>query len=150
MNKTQAAAVKIGDTLRTASYPAREVEVISVHQDGTRTARTWGDGHRVFPVFGVRVPNKDGHYLEEMSYSDLRVPQEVYEGDIIEEAGPCRECGGTGIYIKATWHAPAESCDECGGSGYDQEEEEARQKIMDERRAAALQKIEGPPARYGD
>ncbi len=74
MNKKQAAAVKIGDTLRTSHYPARDVEVISIHLDGTRTARTWGDGHRVFPVFGVRIPNKDGHYLEEVSYSDLTVP----------------------------------------------------------------------------
>ena len=137
MNKIQAAAVKIGDTLRTASYPAREVEVISIHQDGTRTARYWGTGHRVFPVFGVRIPNKDGHYLEEVSYSDLRVPQEVYDGDIIEEAGPCRECGGTGIYAKATRYEPADRCEECNGTGYDQEEEDERQRIMDQRRRAS-------------
>lgn len=136
MNKTQAAAVKIGDTLRTASFPAREVEVISIHQDGTRTTRTWGDGHRVFPVFGVRIPSSDGHYLEEVSYSDLTVPQEVYDGDIIEEAGPCRECSGSGLYAKATWNEPADRCEECNGTGYDQEEEAERQKIMDQRRIA--------------
>lgn len=139
MNKTQAAAVKIGDTLRTAHFPARDVEVISIHLDGTRTARTWGEGHRVFPVFGVRVHN-DERSPEEVSYSDLTVPQEVYDGDIIEEAGPCPECNGSGIYSPKTWSAPADPCDECNGTGYDQEQEEERQKIMDQRRAAALQK----------
>jgi len=74
MNKDQAQKVVVGDVLRSAHYPARNMEVISIHQDGERTSRTWGDGRKVFPVFGVRVANKDGHYLEEVSYTDVNIP----------------------------------------------------------------------------
>lgn len=81
MNKTQAAAVEVGDRLVARHYPARHMEVISIHQNGDRTSRTWGDGVKVFPVFGVLVANKDGHYLEEVSYTDVRAPYRAYECD---------------------------------------------------------------------
>jgi hypothetical protein len=63
----------------------------------------------------------------------MRIP-ETYDGDIIEEAGPCRHCDGTGLFAKKTWHEPEIRCDECNGTGYDAEDEERIQKIKDGRR----------------